>query len=42
MTNLEKNLQAQVERIRSHPWVNDVPVSGLIHDVGSGRLRQIA
>jgi carbonic anhydrase len=40
--NLEANLRAQVERIRSHPWVKDVPVSGLVYEVESGRLRQIA
>ena len=40
--DLEENLRAQVERIRAHPWVKEVPVSGLIYDVESGRLRQIA
>jgi carbonic anhydrase len=40
--DLEANLRAQVERIRSHPWVKDVPVSGLVYEVESGRLRQIA
>ncbi|HXU84935.1 MAG TPA: carbonic anhydrase [Verrucomicrobiae bacterium] len=41
-SNLEANLRAQVERIRAHPWVKDVPVSGLVYEVESGRLRQIA
>ena len=41
-SNLEANLRAQVERIRSHPWVKDVPVSGLVYEVETGRLRQIA
>jgi carbonic anhydrase len=40
--DLETNLRAQVERIRSHPWIKDVPVSGVVYDVESGRLRQIA
>jgi carbonic anhydrase len=40
--DLEENLRAQVERIRSHPWVKDVPVSGLVYEVESGRLHQIA
>ena len=40
--DLETNLRAQVERIRAHPWVKDVPVSGLVYEVESGRLRQIA
>jgi carbonic anhydrase len=40
--DLEANLRAQVERIRAHPWVKDVPVSGLVYEVESGRLRHIA
>ena len=31
--DLEANLKAQVERIRSHPWVKPVPVSGLVYEV---------
>ncbi len=40
--DLEENLNAQVERIRSHPWVKPVPVSGLVYEVETGRLRHIA
>jgi carbonic anhydrase len=40
--DLEANLKAQVERIRSHPWVKDVPVSGLVYEVETGRLRHVA
>ena len=40
--DLEANLRAQVRRIRSHPWVKPVPVSGLVYDVETGRLRPIA
>ena len=32
----------QVERIRAHPWINDVPVHGLVHEFEIGRLRQVA
>ncbi len=39
--DLEANLRAQVERIRSHPWVKDVPTHGLIYGVESGHLREI-
>ena len=39
--DLESNLQAQVERIRNHPWIKDVPVTGLIYEVETGRLRQV-
>ena len=40
--NLEANLRSQVERIRSHPWIKDVPVHGLIYEVETGRLRAAA
>jgi carbonic anhydrase len=40
--DLESNLKAQVERIRSHPWVKDVPVSGLVYEVETGRLHHVA
>ena len=39
--DLEENLRAQVQRIRSHPWVKPVPVTGLIYEVESGRLRPV-
>jgi carbonic anhydrase len=39
--DLEENLRAQVERIRSHPWVKPVPVSGLIYEVETGRVRPV-
>ena len=39
---LESNLRSQVERIREHPWIKDVPVHGLIFEVESGRLREVA
>ena len=40
--DLEQNLRDQVARIRAHPWIKDVPVSGLIYEVETGRLRQVA
>jgi carbonic anhydrase len=39
--DLEENLRAQVERIRSHPWVDGSRVSGHIYEIESGRLRQV-
>jgi carbonic anhydrase len=41
-SDLEANLRVQVERIRTHPWVKPVPVSGLIYEVETGRLRPVA
>jgi len=39
--DLEANLRAQVDKIRSPPWIKDVPVTGAIYEVESGRLRPI-
>jgi carbonic anhydrase len=40
--DLEANLKAQVERIRSHPWIKSVPVTGLVYEIETGRLRKVA
>ena len=40
--DLETNLREQVELIRAHPWIKDVPISGLVYEVETGRLRQVA
>jgi carbonic anhydrase len=40
--DLEENLRAQVQRIKDHPWIADVPVHGLIYEVETGRLRTVA
>jgi carbonic anhydrase len=40
--DLESNLVEQVARIRAHPWIKDVPVTGVIYEVDTGRLRQVA
>ena len=33
---------AQVERIKAHPWIKDVPVTGVVYEVETGRLRRVA
>ena len=40
-SDLELNLAAQVARIRSHPWIKDVPVHGLVYEIETGRLRPL-
>lgn len=40
--DLEANLRAQLDRIRAHPWVKDVPIHGLVFEVETGRLREVA
>ena len=40
--DLETNLRAQVDKIRAHPWIKDVPVTGVVYQVETGRLRKVA
>ncbi|HEX7473042.1 MAG TPA: carbonic anhydrase [Candidatus Limnocylindrales bacterium] len=40
--DLEANLRDQVRKIKTHPWVKDVPVHGLVYEVETGRLRPVA
>ena len=40
-SDLESNLVRQVDRIRAHPWIMDVPIHGLIYEVETGRLRLV-
>jgi carbonic anhydrase len=40
--DLEENVRAQVERIKSHPWVpQHIAVRGFVYDVKSGRLHEV-
>ncbi|HET7828478.1 MAG TPA: carbonic anhydrase [Candidatus Limnocylindrales bacterium] len=40
--DLEANLRVQVEKIQAHPWIKDVPVTGVVYEVETGRLRKVA
>ncbi|MBA3795834.1 MAG: hypothetical protein H0X20_01250 [Chloroflexi bacterium] len=40
--DLEDNLRAQIDRIRAHPWIKDVPIHGLVYEIETGRLREVA
>ena len=40
--DLDESVRAQVERLRTHPWVRRVPIHGLVFEVESGRLFEIA
>jgi carbonic anhydrase len=41
-SNLEFNVNRQVQRIKSHPWIPDiVQVRGFIYDVNTGLLREV-
>ena len=39
--DLDRNIAAQVDRIRAHPWIGDIVVHGLVYDVATGRLRLV-
>jgi len=36
------SVRAQVDRLRSHPWIRPVPIHGLVFDVESGALTEVA
>jgi carbonic anhydrase len=40
--DLEANVRDQVARIQAHPWIKEVPVSGVVFEVETGRLRHVA
>jgi carbonic anhydrase len=40
--SLEDSVRGSVERLRTHPLVRRVPVHGLVFDVSTGRLTEIA
>lgn len=40
--DLEASIRASVERLRTHSWLKSGPVRGLVFDVATGRLREIA
>ena len=38
----EENTRAQIEKVRSHPWIpKDVPVRGFVFDVHTGRIQEV-
>ncbi len=41
-TDLTATVRAQVERLRTHAWLKRVPVHGLIFEVATGRLHEVA
>ena len=40
--DVEDAVLGSVERLRTHPWIRRVPVHGLVFDVRTGRLTEIA
>lgn len=39
--DVESGLAADLERLRSQPWLQDLVSGGFVYDVDSGRLRQV-
>ena len=39
--DLRQHVSLQVERIRSHPWMGNAPVRGLIYEVESARVIEV-
>ena len=41
--DLEKNVQQQIQRVKSHPWIPvNISVRGFIYDVKTGKLNEVA
>jgi carbonic anhydrase len=40
--DLAASVRAQVEKLSAHPWVRPVPIHGLVFDVATGRLTEVA
>jgi carbonic anhydrase len=41
-SDIDASVRAQVERLRAHPWISPVPIHGLVFEVETGRLYEIA
>ena len=39
---LEASVRQQVDRLKTHAWLKRVPVHGLVFDVATGALREVA
>ncbi len=40
--DLDASVRVQVERLRTHPWIRSTAVHGLVFEVETGRLREVA
>lgn len=41
-SDLDAHVRRQVDRIHTHPWIGHVPVHGMVYDVESGLVREVA
>ncbi len=41
-SDLEQNVRAQIQKVKSHPWLPaNLPVRGFIYDVKTGKLSEV-
>ena len=41
-THLERNVQEQIQKLKSHPWVpKQISVRGFVYDVKTGKLKEV-
>jgi carbonic anhydrase len=40
--DLDAHVRRQVEKIREHPWIGAVPVHGMVYEVETGVVREVA
>lgn len=41
-SDLDAHVRRQVERIKAHPWIGQVPVHGLVYEVETGLVREVS
>lgn len=41
-SDLADSIRIQVDRLRTHAWIKRVPIHGLIYEVETGRLHEVA
>jgi carbonic anhydrase len=40
--DLHAHVRRQVDRIQAHPWIGQIPVHGLVYEVETGLIREVA
>ena len=42
-SDVEANTRRQIQKVKSHPWIpRNIPVRGLVYDVHTGKIREVA
>ena len=39
--DIDQNVRHQLQKLRTHPWIQEVPARGFVYDVTTGLLREV-